>query len=125
MSPTVASFLGGTLVDSTALEAAPSARSSVLARLDEHPLYVIGGRQRADRSLLNTGDWYGYDLGVILRVSGAGVTIDLEYMCRLRAKRIFDVRSDLESGHFHTFTRRQPVPAGHERLRPHGRRARS
>jgi hypothetical protein len=82
MSPTVASFLGGTLVDSSALEAAPSARSSVLARLDEHPLYVIGGRQRADRSLLNTGDWYGYDLGVILRIAGAGVTIELEYTTR-------------------------------------------
>jgi len=82
MSQTVSSFLGGTLVDSSALKVATSARSSVLASLDEHPLYVIGGRQRADRSLLNNGEWYGYDLGVILRVCGAGVTIDLEYLSR-------------------------------------------
>jgi hypothetical protein len=77
-----ASFISGRLEDSSALEAGPSARSSVLARLDEHPLYVVGGRQRADRSLLDAGAWYGYDLGVILRVAATGVTTELEYMSR-------------------------------------------
>jgi len=77
-----ASFTSGRLEDSSALEAGPSARSSVLARLDEHPLYVVGGRQRADRSLLDAGAWYGYDLGVILRVAATGVTTELEYMSR-------------------------------------------
>jgi len=77
-----ASFISGRLEDSSALEAGASARSSVLARLEEHPLYVVGGRQRADRSLLDAGAWYGYDLGVILRVAATGVTTELEYMSR-------------------------------------------
>jgi hypothetical protein len=76
-----ASFIGG-LIDSSALEASPSTRSSVLASLREHPLFVIGGRQRADRSLLDAGAWYGYDLGVILRITGTGVTTELEYTSR-------------------------------------------
>jgi len=73
-----ASFIGG-LIDSSALEASASTRSSLLASLSEHPLYVIGGRQRADRSLLDAGAWYGYDLGVILRITGTGVSTELEY----------------------------------------------
>ena len=44
-------------------------------------LYVIGGRQRTDRSLrdLETG-WYGYGTGVILRVGASGVETVVEYV---------------------------------------------
>ena len=48
-----------------------------------HPLYVIGGRQRSDRALLDVADsWYGYGLGVILKVDGSGVTTAFEYTSR-------------------------------------------
>ena len=50
--------------------------------LDEHPLLVVGGRQRGDRSLLERGNWYGYGLGVILRVDADGVRTSLEYTSR-------------------------------------------
>jgi len=79
MSQHVANF-GGGLIDSAALEATASARSSVLAELAGQPVYVIGGRQRADRSLLDSGNWYGYGLGVILRIGATGITTDLEYV---------------------------------------------
>jgi hypothetical protein len=60
-----------------------SASPSVLARLDAHPLYVIGGRQRSDRALLDVAEsWYGYGLGVILRIDGSGVTTAFEYTSR-------------------------------------------
>ena len=55
---------------------------SVLAQLDAAPLYVIGGRQRSDRALLDNGAWYGYGLGVILKIDGSGVTTALEYTSR-------------------------------------------
>lgn len=59
------------------------ASPAVLARLDTHPLYVIGGRQRSDRALLDNADsWYGYGLGVILKVDGSGVTTAFEYTSR-------------------------------------------
>lgn len=47
------------------------------------PIYVIGGRQREDRSLLDRDDrWYGYDTGVILRVAPDGVETMVEYRSR-------------------------------------------
>jgi hypothetical protein len=50
------------------------------AAIDAHPMYVVGGRQRGDRSLLErSSSWYGYGLGVILRLDGDGVTTALEY----------------------------------------------
>lgn len=37
--------------------------------IDFSPMYVVGGRQRKDRSLRELGEgWYGYDTGLILRV---------------------------------------------------------
>ncbi|MEP7112653.1 MAG: hypothetical protein ABI862_05270 [Ilumatobacteraceae bacterium] len=60
-----------------------SSNDAVLARLDTHPLYVVGGRQRSDRALLDTADsWYGYGLAVILKIDGAGVTTAFEYTSR-------------------------------------------
>ena len=52
--------------------------------MTDHPLYVIGGRQREDRGL---GDrkpgWYGYDVGVVLRVDPDGhVTTVKEFTSR-------------------------------------------
>src|SRR4051794_8914902 len=52
------------------------------AELAEHPLLVVGGRQRGDRSLLERGAWYGYGLGVVLRVGATGVETALEYTSR-------------------------------------------
>ncbi len=47
------------------------------------PVYVVGGRQREDRSLTDLGDrWYGYDTGVVLRVSPDGVDTAAEYTSR-------------------------------------------
>jgi len=77
----VANIPGGALVDSSALETTGSVRS-LLDGLNKCPLYVIGGRQRADRSLLDAGNWYGYDRGVILRITGEGVSNELEYVSR-------------------------------------------
>ena len=54
----------------------------MLARLDDRPLYVLGGRQRSDRALLDSGAWYGYGLGVILKIDGSGVTTAMEYTSR-------------------------------------------
>lgn len=65
------------------VDAAPSVERQVLASLAERPLYVIGGRQRSDRSLRDRSDsWYGYGLGVILRLDGMGVTTAKEYESR-------------------------------------------
>src|SRR4051812_44273977 len=51
--------------------------------LDRHPLLVIGGRQKSDRSLLDgSKSWYGYALGVILAVDGGGVRAVKEYRSR-------------------------------------------
>jgi hypothetical protein len=51
--------------------------------LQERPLLVIGGRQRTDRPLLDTSrNWYGYGLGVIVRIDGDGVRPVLEYSSR-------------------------------------------
>jgi hypothetical protein len=46
------------------------------------PLYVIGGQQRAPRSILDQGEqWYDYQKGVILRVDPVGgATTCLEYV---------------------------------------------
>jgi hypothetical protein len=55
---------------------------SVLAHLDTHPLYVVGGRQRSDRALLDGGAWYGYGHAVILKITGSGVTTAFEYTSR-------------------------------------------
>jgi hypothetical protein len=69
---------GGVAVDVTSA-ISPELR----AQLAERPLYVVGGRQRAERSLLDRSDgWYGYGLGVILRLDGDGVTTVLEYHSR-------------------------------------------
>lgn len=47
------------------------------------PVYVIGGRQRADRSLRDLGEgWYGYAQGLILRVAPDGVDVVVEYESR-------------------------------------------
>ena len=52
------------------------------------PIYVIGGRQRKERSLRELGDgWYGYDTGVIVRVDPSAigaptVTVVKEYVSR-------------------------------------------
>lgn len=47
------------------------------------PVYVIGGRQREDRSLRDLGEgWYGYAAGLILRVAPEGVDVVLEYESR-------------------------------------------
>ncbi|MEL6890808.1 MAG: hypothetical protein AAFP84_04375 [Actinomycetota bacterium] len=47
------------------------------------PVYVVGGRQRRDRSLRELGDgWYGYDTGVILRVAPDGVEVVHEYVSK-------------------------------------------
>ncbi len=44
------------------------------------PVYVVGGRQREDRSLTDLGDrWYGYATGVVLCVSPEGVETVAEY----------------------------------------------
>jgi hypothetical protein len=60
-----------------------TAPAEVLARLDAQPIYVIGGRQRSDRALLDIGNaWYGYGLGVILTINGSGVETALEYVSR-------------------------------------------
>ena len=65
------------------LDADPTQSGQISSALDERPLLVIGGRQRGDRSLLDTSQsWYGYGLGVILRVDGGGVTTALEYDSR-------------------------------------------
>lgn len=53
-----------------------------LADLDRHPLLVVGGRQRSDRSMRDGSDWYGYAGGVVLRIDGGGVTTVLEYESR-------------------------------------------
>lgn len=58
------------------------ARPSQLAYLDAHPLYVVGGRQRSDRTLLDAGAWYGYGRAVILKVTGSGITTAFEYTSR-------------------------------------------
>jgi hypothetical protein len=42
-------------------------------------LYVVGGQQRAPRSLLEGGDWYGYARGIVLRVDGDDVTTAASY----------------------------------------------
>jgi hypothetical protein len=53
------------------------------SELDDHPLLVVGGRQRSDRSLLERStSWYGYGRGVVLRVAGGGVETLLEYDSR-------------------------------------------
>lgn len=64
------------------LDASTTSQRSVLEGFDNHPLYVVGGRQRGDRTLLDAGAWYGYGLGVILKVDGSGVTTAFEYMSR-------------------------------------------
>lgn len=65
------------------VDAAPDVVDHVVATLTANPLYVVGGRQRGDRSLLErSGSWYGYGLGVILRIDGTGVTTALEYNSR-------------------------------------------
>jgi hypothetical protein len=48
------------------------------------PLYVIGGRQRQDRGLSDLKEgWYGYGLGVILRVDPDGrITTVMEFTSR-------------------------------------------
>ena len=70
-------------VTSPFLDGATSSLPSVRARLHAHPLYVIGGRQRTDRALLDVGgSWYGYGLGVVLQVSGSGATTAFEYTSR-------------------------------------------
>lgn len=44
------------------------------------PLYVVGGRQREHRSMLDLSDsWYGYGSGVIVRLDDAGARVVLEY----------------------------------------------
>lgn len=56
--------------------------AGLLDELDRHPLLVVGGRQRAHRSLRDGSDWYGYAGGVVLRIDGSGVTTVLEYQSR-------------------------------------------
>ena len=68
---------------SAATDTGPAIAPATLAQLAEHPLYVVGGRQRSERSLLErSGAWYGYGLGVILRLDGSGVSTVLEYHSR-------------------------------------------
>lgn len=55
---------------------------SVRDELDRRPLLVVGGRQRAHRSLRDGEGWYGYGAGVVLRIDGSGVTNVLEYQSR-------------------------------------------
>lgn len=51
--------------------------------LDQHPLLVIGGRQRDERSVLDMSQhWYGYGLGVIVRIDGSGISTAVEYDSR-------------------------------------------
>jgi hypothetical protein len=70
-------------VTSPFVDGAATSTASVLARLDTHPLYVIGGRQRSERTLLDVAEsWYGYGLGVILKVNGSGVATVVEYTSR-------------------------------------------
>ena len=64
------------------VEAVGKSAPSVLARLDDRPLYVLGGRQRSDRALLDSGAWYGYGMAVILKIDGSGVTTAMEYTSR-------------------------------------------
>jgi hypothetical protein len=65
------------------LQAGSSERGSIGARLDEQPLYVVGGRQRSDRSVLDSSSsWYGYAVGVVLRIDGSGVETVHEYVSR-------------------------------------------
>ena len=59
-----------------------SAPESMLARSMRNPLYVIGGRQRSDARCSRCDSWYGYGLGVILKVDGSGVTTVFEYTSR-------------------------------------------
>ena len=48
--------------------------------MNPRPLLVIGGRQRAPRGLRDrSGEWYGYESGVILRVDSEGISTLLEY----------------------------------------------
>jgi len=69
------------VTEASHIDAEPSDRRSVAGRLDERPLYIVGGRQRSDRSLLDNSDsWYGYGTGVVLQVTGAGVTSVHEYV---------------------------------------------
>lgn len=57
--------------------------AALAAHLDARPLLVVGGRQRGDRSLLDSSSsWYGYGLGVILRVDGRSVGTVKEYASR-------------------------------------------
>jgi hypothetical protein len=69
-------------VSNSFMDSAPGVLPSLLARLDDQPLYVLGGRQRADRALLDAGSWYGYGLGVILKITGSGVTTAFTYTSR-------------------------------------------
>jgi hypothetical protein len=65
------------------VDGAATSLPSVLAHLDAHPLYVLGGRQRSDRTLLDVaGSWYGYGLAVIVKIDGSGVTPAFEYTSR-------------------------------------------
>lgn len=55
---------------------------ALLDELDRRPLLVVGGRQRAERSMRDGAGWYGYGGGVVLRIDGSGVTTVLEYQSR-------------------------------------------
>jgi hypothetical protein len=69
------------------VEGAPAVAVEATRRLDERPLLIVGGRQRGERSLLDMSQhWYGYDLGVIVRIDGSGVTTALEYDSRPGAR---------------------------------------
>ena len=53
------------------------------ADVRDHPLLVVGGRKRGDRSLLErSSSWYGYGLGVILQLDADGIHTALEYQSR-------------------------------------------
>ena len=72
-----------TVTERTHIHADDADRARVAERLDQRPLYVVGGRQRSDRSLLDNSDsWYGYGTGVILFVDGSSVVSAKEYVSR-------------------------------------------
>lgn len=79
---TVRSETAQTVPDSCAVGPIPYASVPPVAD-SFRPVYVVGGRQREDRSLRDLGDgWYGYGTGVILEVSPSGVKTVKEYVSK-------------------------------------------